>query len=179
MLKDILSISGQGGLFKYISQGRNGIIVESLVDNKRIFVPATAKISSLEDIAVFTEGEEVPLEIVLKKIKEKQEEKPAPGPKSSNNELKSFFEEVLPEYDKDRVYVSDIKKIVNWYNILLELNLLNFEEEKKEEQVEEQVEEKKEEQVEEQVENEVEEKKVEKTGKTPKAHEKSPTQEKK
>ena len=128
-LKEIMSVSGQGGLFKFISQGRNGIIVESFADNKRSFVSATHKVSTLEDIAIFTDGEEVPLKDVLKKIHEAEPGVPAPDPKSSPEELKKFMEKILPNYDRERVYLSDIKKLVSWYNTLLELKLLNFEEE--------------------------------------------------
>jgi len=129
MLKDILSISGYGGLFKFISQGRNGIIVESLEDQHRMNASATAKISALEDIAIFTDTEDLPLKDVFKAISEKENGGVAIAHKSSANELKSYFAEVLPDYDRDRVYVSDIKKVVNWYNILHKLELLNFEEE--------------------------------------------------
>ena len=129
MLKDILSISGKGGLYKYISQGRNGIIVESLHDKKRINATATAKISSLEDISVFTEDGEVSLEELFKKIKEKENGGPAISHKASNDELKKYFAEILPEYDRERVYVSDIKKIISWYNILQGLEMLDFSEE--------------------------------------------------
>lgn len=136
MLKDILSISGFGGLYKFISQGRSGIIVESLEDNKRMNASATAKISALEDIAIFTETEDIPLNDVFKAIFEKENEGESISHKSSGNELKSYFEEVLPDYDKDRVYVSDIKKVINWYNILHKLELLNFEEEEETEDTE-------------------------------------------
>ena len=128
-LKDILAISGKPGLYKFISQGRNGIIVESLTDNKRIHVPATAKISALEDIAIFTDEEEVPLQNVFKKINEKEEGGKTIDHKSSPEELKSYMTDVLPNYDKDRVYVSDLKKLYQWYNILHDLDLLTFEEE--------------------------------------------------
>jgi hypothetical protein len=128
-LKEILSISGQSGLFKFISQGRNGIIVESFSDKKRLFVNASSKVSMLEDIAIYTDTEEKPLAQVFKNIFEKENGGEAISPKSSNEELIKYMEQVLPEYDKERVYVSDIKKLVNWYNILKEHNLLNFEEE--------------------------------------------------
>ncbi len=128
MLKDILSISGKGGLYKYISQGRNGIIVESLHDKKRINATAAAKISSLEDISVFTEDGEVSLEELFKRIKDKENSGPAISHKASNDELKKYFAEILPEYDRERVYVSDIKKIINWYNILQGLEMLVFSE---------------------------------------------------
>jgi hypothetical protein len=136
MLKDILSISGKPGLFKFVSQGRNGIIVESLADKKRLHAHATARVSSLEDITVFTEEGELALAKVMKKIKENEEgNKALNAKKASADELKAYFEEILPEYDKERVYVSDIKKIISWYNILHEHDLLDMveEEEKKEE----------------------------------------------
>ncbi|MBU8891737.1 MAG: DUF5606 domain-containing protein [Bacteroidales bacterium] len=136
MLKDIMSISGYGGLFKFISQGRTGVIVESLEDKKRMNASATAKISALEDIAIFTETEDLPLKDVFKKIFEKENGGVSIKHKSSADELKSYFAEVLADYDRDRVYVSDIKKVVNWYNILHKLELLNFEEEEEKKDVE-------------------------------------------
>jgi len=128
-LKEIMSISGHSGLFRFVSQGRNGIIVESFTDKKRMFVNASQKVSSLSDIAIFTDGEEVPLKDVMKKIHESDPGQQAPDPKSSPENLKQFMAKILPEYDRNRVYVSDIKKLVSWYNSLLSLNLLSFEEE--------------------------------------------------
>ena len=133
MLEGVLSIGGKPGLFKMISQTKNGLIVESMLDNKRIPAFSSSKISALEDIAIFTEDEDLPLEKVLKKIHEKENGKQCIDHKSANEDLKKYFLEVLPDYDKDRVYVSDIKKVLNWYNILLDLDMLKFEEEKKEE----------------------------------------------
>ncbi len=129
MLKDILAISGKSGLYKFVSQGRQGIIVESLENKTRTHTSATAKISALEDIAIFTDDEDVPLKDVFKAIHEKENGGKAISHKSSANELKSYLEEVLPEYDKDRVYVSDIKKLIQWYNILHDYDMLNFDEE--------------------------------------------------
>jgi len=128
-LKEIMSVSGQSGLFRFVSQGRNGIIVESFTDKKRSFINASQKVSSLNDIAIFTDGDEVPLKDVLKNIHELEPGVPIPYTKSSPDVLKKFMEKVLPNYDHNRVYVSDIKKLVSWYNALLELKLLNFEEE--------------------------------------------------
>ena len=129
-LKDILAISGHRGLFKYIKQGRNGVIVESLTDNKRMNAHASAKISSLEDITVFSEGDEdVQLEHVMKKIFEKENGGPAISHKAENEKLKAYFQDVFPEYDKDKVYVSDMKKIIMWYNILQELDMIKIVEE--------------------------------------------------
>jgi|SRR5512133_1755847 hypothetical protein len=130
-LKEIMSVSGHSGLFKFVSQGRNGIIVESFADQKRMFVSASQKVSSLNDIAIFTDSEEVPLKDVLKNIHEMQAGTPAPDPKSSNEDLKKFMEKALPNYDRNRVYISDIKKLVSWYNNLSELGLLKFEDEVK------------------------------------------------
>lgn len=117
-LKDILSISGKGGLFKFIAQARNGIVVESLEDKKRHVAPATARVSSLEDIAIFTEEEEVPLADIFMLIHEKTEGGESISHKSSSEELLSYFEELVPDYDEERVYVSDIKKVFQWYNQL-------------------------------------------------------------
>jgi len=126
-LKDILVISGQSGLFKYISQSRNNVIVESLSDQKRFNIPASAKISMLEDIAVFTENDDVSLREVLKRIQVKESGNVSISHKSADAQLKNYFAEVIPEYDKTRVYLSDIRKIVMWYNFLHELGITDFE----------------------------------------------------
>lgn len=128
-LKDILAISGKGGLYKFVSQGRNGIIVESYDDKKRTVVHSSAKVSALEDIAIFTDEEEVPLADVLKMLYEKENGKETISHKSSPDELKSILQDILPDYDKERVYVSDIKKLVQWYNLLLKHDLLKPDEE--------------------------------------------------
>ena len=134
-LKDILAISGKGGLFKFIAQARNGIVVESIEDQKRHVAPATARVNSLEDIAIFTNSEEVPLADIFFMIHEKSEGKQTLSHKSSVEELKSQFKELVPEYDEDRVYVSDIKKVFQWYNLLQQhdiLEVIDKEEEEKE-----------------------------------------------
>jgi hypothetical protein len=128
-LKEIMSISGYPGLFKHISQGRNGIIVESLIDKKRIPAYASMKVSSLEDIAIFTDDGEIPLKEVFKRIFEKENGGKAIDPKGSPNDIKAYFESVVPEYDKERVYVSDMKKLFTWYNILQTEGMLDFSEE--------------------------------------------------
>jgi hypothetical protein len=132
MLKDILSISGQPGLFKMVSKGSNNVIVESLLNGKRFPAFSSNKIISLEDIAIFTDQGEVPLEKVLKKIAEKEDFKKSINHKSSPEALKNYFREILPDFDEERVYVSDIKKVVQWYNLLVEKEMLNFEEEAEE-----------------------------------------------
>lgn len=129
MLKDILAISGQQGLYKLVAQNPKSIIVESLDTKKRIPVYQTTKVSALEDIAIYTNDEEVSLAVIFEKIY-KIENKGACSIKknASSNEIKEYFEDILPDYDKDRVYVSDMKKVLNWYNLVLAQNLLNFDE---------------------------------------------------
>ncbi len=126
MLKGILSISGHSGLFKLVAESKNNIIVESLETSKRMPVYSTVKVSALEDIAIYTESGDLPLKDVLKAIYDQENGGNAISPKSSANELKKYFETVVPEFDKDRVYVSDIKKVLLWYNTLNEMNLLDF-----------------------------------------------------
>jgi hypothetical protein len=126
MLKGILSISGQSGLFKMVAEAKNNIIVESLDTQKRMPVYSTSKVSALEDIAIYTETSDVPLKDILKAISEKEEGGIALSHKSSGGELKKYFEEVVPDYDKDRVYVSDIKKVLQWYNTLQGKDMLDF-----------------------------------------------------
>jgi hypothetical protein len=133
-LKDILSISGYSGLFRYISQGRNGVIVEGLADNKRMNASSTLRISALEDIAIFTDEKEIPLKEVLQKIFQKENGGQALDSKLTNDKIKSYFESILPDYDRDKVYVSDMKKVIMWYNILQSLNLVDLEEDKKEDE---------------------------------------------
>ncbi|HSO85903.1 MAG TPA: DUF5606 domain-containing protein [Draconibacterium sp.] len=133
MLKGILSISGQSGLFKMVAESKNNIIVESLDTLKRIPVHSTSKVSALEDIAIYTENGDVPLKDIFRVISDIENKGPAISPKSSGNELKAYFEKIVPEYDKDRVYVSDIKKVLLWYNTLQQKDLLDFSEEEKEE----------------------------------------------
>ena len=133
-LKDILAISGEGTLFKFIAQGKNAVIVENLETGRRLSAGATAKVSALEEISIFTTGEDMPLGKVMDKIWEKENGGEALSHKLPDNELKKYFGEAFPEYDKERVYTSDIRKVLHWYNILHKLNLLVKEEEKKEEE---------------------------------------------
>jgi hypothetical protein len=133
MLKQILSISGKPGLYKLISQSKNMIIVESLLDEKRLPAYSHDRVISLGDIAIFTETEEVPLREVFNKIKEKTNSEKALSDKASDVELKAFFEEILPDYDKERVHKSDMKKVVAWFNLLIQSGYNDFSEEKEEE----------------------------------------------
>ncbi len=135
-LSKILAITGKPGLYKHIAQSKTGIVVESVLDNKRSSAFASDQISTLNDISIFTTDEDIKLEDVLKKIFDKEDGKVTISDKSGTSELKKYFEEVLPEYDKDRVYISDIKKVIKWYNILAENNILEFDEDKSSEEVE-------------------------------------------
>jgi hypothetical protein len=131
-LSKILAISGKPGLYKMLSQTKSGFIVESLTDQKRFPVFSHERVSSLEEISIFTTVEEdLPLKEVFKKMKEKLGDKPVPDAADSEA-LKAFFSEAVPEYDPERVYFSDMKKAVSWYNMLAGQDLLNFEEEKEE-----------------------------------------------
>ena len=124
ILKDILAISGEPGLFKFIAQGKNAIIVEHLETKRRSTAYGSAKVSSLEDIAVFTEKEDIPLGRVFDLIQEKSDGGPTIDSKVDPEKLRSWFEEILPDYSKDKVYTSDIKKVAQWYNILHKLDML-------------------------------------------------------
>jgi hypothetical protein len=136
-LKDILSISGKGGLFKFIAQARNGIVVESIEDEKRHVAPATARVSSLEDIAIFTHDDEIPLSDIFMMIHDKSDGSESLSHKSPTDELKNFFLELVPEYVEERVYVSDIKKVFQWYNQLHSHDLLEVVEKEEEKEKEE------------------------------------------
>lgn len=125
-LRDILAISGQPGLFRYIAQSRNGVIVESLLDGKRSNASASARVSALTEISMFTEGEDIPLAEVFTKMYAYTGGKAAISHKESNDRLKEFFGAVITDYDRERVHVSDIKKAVSWFNLLVEAGFTEF-----------------------------------------------------
>ncbi len=131
-LSKILTIAGKSGLFEVVSQTKNGLIVESLTDGKRQPVFATSRSSMLEDISIFTDEGDVPLKDVLWKIFQTTEGQPVENPKKEPEKATRLFEEVLPDYDRDRVHFSDIRKVFTWYNILLEKGLITQPEEEKE-----------------------------------------------
>lgn len=137
-LTEILSISGKPGLYKMLSHTKTGMLVESMNDQKKFPVFAHEKISSLEEISIFTVTDDIPLKEVFEKIHTMMEGDKALSHKSSADELKDFFEDVVEDYDKERVYVSDIKKVIQWYNILQEKELLDFTPEEEDEKTEEQ-----------------------------------------
>ncbi len=125
-LKEILAISGQPGLFKYVAQSQRGVIVESLIDGKRMNASATSRVSALTEISMFTEGDDIALAEVFTRIYAHTEGKEAISHKASPEQLKAAFAEVLPEYDRDRVHVSDIKKCFAWFNILVGAGFTEF-----------------------------------------------------
>lgn len=129
MLKKILSISGKKGLFRLVKQGRNMIIVESLVDGKRTPAYGTDKIISLGDISMYTTEEDVPLSKVLTLLKDKAEGKPVDVDSLDDAAVRSYFATVLPDFDDERVYTSDIRKLFNWYNQLLAAGITDYAEE--------------------------------------------------
>lgn len=129
-LQKILSISGQPGLFLYISQASAGVIVESLTTKKRGIFGINSRLTSLSDISIYTTEEEIPLRKILEGMHESLQENLAPDSKSTPEVLKEFFTEVLPDYDRDRFYLSHMKKVVEWYNTLKEYASLDFDDQK-------------------------------------------------
>lgn len=127
-LSKILSISGQHGLFRFIAQSRGGAIVESLEDGRRTAFGSSARISSLADISIYTDDGEVKLKEVLTKLHEVLSDSDAPDQKSGDDAFKGLFSKAVPNYDADRFYVSHMKKIALWYNLLKNHASLDFEE---------------------------------------------------
>lgn len=124
MLSKIVSISGKSGLHTLVSTSKNLNVVESLSDGKRFPIYMSEKVVALSDVSIYTENEDVPLKDVFVKIKEKQQGKVVEiNKKWQNKDFFGFFEEVLPEYDREKVYASDIKKLIQWYNLLIEHNV--------------------------------------------------------
>ena len=134
MLQTILSISGKPGLYKLVSRAKNSLIIEALDEtHRRLPAFAADRITSLADIAMFTETEDVPLHKVLTSIKNLEQGKPASIDyrKASGDELREYFAKVLPDFDRDRIHNSDIKKLLQWYNILVANGITDFDEELK------------------------------------------------
>ena len=125
-LKDILAISGQPGLYKYVAQSQRGVIVESLLDGKRSNATASSRVSALSEISMYTEGEDIPLAEVFTKMFAYTEGKQGPSHKESNATLQEFFGAVITDYDRERVHVSDIKKAINWFNLLVSAGMTEF-----------------------------------------------------
>ena len=126
-LEKILSIGGKPGLYKLLTQTRTGFVAESLLDRKRISVGIQSNVSLLSEIAIYTLEEELPLREVFNKIKEKENGgKTSVGPKEEKIKLEEYFFELVPDYDEDRVYPSDIKKVIQWYNLLHDNGITEF-----------------------------------------------------
>ena len=126
-LEKILSISGKPGLYELKAQTRSGFVAESLIDGKKLSVGLKNNVSLLSEIAIYTLSEEVPLKDVFNKIKEKENGgKPEVSPKDPKIKLEEYFFEILPDYDEDRVYASDIKKVIQWYNLLHDKGITDF-----------------------------------------------------
>ncbi len=132
-LDKILSIGGKPGLYKLVTQTRGGFVAESLLDKKRITVSMQSNVSVLSEIAIYTLEEELPLREVFLKVQQKEDGgKTSIGHKDDKLKLEEYFFEVLPDYDEDRVYASDIKKVIQWYNILHENGITDFSDKKAE-----------------------------------------------
>jgi len=127
-LDKILAISGKPGLFELKTQTRSGFLAESLLDGKKMSVSIRNNVSVLSEIAIYTFTEEVPLREIFKKIQEKENGEQAISHKESKDKLEAYFSEVLPDYDEERVYVSDMKKVIQWYNILHSKGFTDFSE---------------------------------------------------
>jgi len=126
-LDKILAISKKPGLYKLITQSRGGFIAESLLDKKRISVSISSNVSVLSEIAIYTLNEEIPIKTVFSKIFEKENGNlTSISPKASKDDLEAYFFSVLSDYDEDRVYASDIKKVLSWYNLLNEHKFFDF-----------------------------------------------------
>jgi hypothetical protein len=121
-LKDIVSVNGKPGLYEIKAQSKGGIIVESLIDGKKFPITVTHNLSALNEIAIYTYEEEVPLRIIFKTIGEKENGKEAINPNENGKVLTSYFREILPNFDEERVYTSNIKKVLQWYNLLASKN---------------------------------------------------------
>ncbi len=128
MLKNILAVTGKPGLYRLVSRGANMLIVESLEDGKRFPTYARDKIVSLADISMFTISDDKPLSEVLTSLRDKQKAEPVAFDikKADNDTLRNFFAEVLPDFDRDRVYPSDIRKLLLWYNLLLKAGITEY-----------------------------------------------------
>lgn len=130
-LTGIISISGQPGLYKIVAQSKNGIIVEGLSDKKRLNVYASTKVSTLSDISMFTTGDDKPIEEIITSAFEKEKGGPAIDNKADDKAIEKYFGEILPEYDKERVYISNMRKLITWYNALQASGNLKLKEENK------------------------------------------------
>lgn len=133
-LSKIISVTGKSGLFRVVAQGRQAIIAESLEDGKRVPVHSSVRVSALDEISMFTTGDDVPLKEVLAKLHERYKDKAGADPKAGDDELWAALVAVLPNADRDRIYTSDVRKLFLWYGQLLKAGVFNAKEEAKEEE---------------------------------------------
>lgn len=130
-LEGIISISGKPGLFKVVSKRKNGLIVASIPEGKKLNVFALDKVSALEDISIYTYEDDIPLIEVYKNIFKLENGGASIEANESGDKLRAKMEEVLPDFDQERVYASDLKKLFQWYNLLISANLLSMDKEDK------------------------------------------------
>lgn len=127
MIRDILAIAGKPGLYRLVTQGKNMLIVEQLTTGKRMPAYARDKVSSLADISIYTtDGEDCPLGRVLDAVKTKEQGKTVDIKEMDNDAIRAYFAEVLPEFDQERVYTADIRKLMSWYNLLIGTGITEF-----------------------------------------------------
>ncbi len=130
-LTGIISITGLSGLYKVVAQSKNGIIVEGMLDKKRINVYSTTKVSTLSDIGMYTTGEDKPMEEIVSTIFDKEKGGPCINAKADDKEIEAYFSQILPNYDKERVYVSNMRKLFSWYTVMQTSDNLKIKEENK------------------------------------------------
>ena len=125
-LEGIINVSGKPGLFKIISRSNNTVIIESLTDQKRTAIYSHNQANLLDEIGIYTYNDTVPISDIFTEIAKKTSCGPSINHKTSKDELMNYFRDILPEYDEDRVYISDIKKVIQWYNIMQSVNLIKI-----------------------------------------------------
>lgn len=131
-LEGIINVSGKPGLFKIISRSTNNVIIESLSDKKRSVIYSHNQANLLNEIGIYTYNDTIPLSDIFLKIAEKTKYGPSINHKAEKSDLINYFRDILPEYDEDRVYLSDIKKVIHWYNIMQSVDLIKIPKKKKE-----------------------------------------------
>lgn len=125
-LKDYLAISGKPGLYKTVAQSKTGVIVESLIDGKRLQAFASDKISSLGEISIYTDGDDMPVREVFRLMYEKKDEVKLPDLKGGDKDIRTYFETVVPQFDRDRFYISHMRKVISWFILLISKDITDF-----------------------------------------------------
>jgi len=127
-LKDYMAISGKPGLYKTIAQSKTGVIVESLIDGKRFQAFTSDKVSSLGEISIYTDTDDMPVRDVFRIMQEKQAETALPDLKGDDKKIQAYFDTIIPQYDRERFYVSHMRKIIGWFNLLVSKDVTDFSE---------------------------------------------------